>query len=117
MDRLSKEDSRIRVIHKKNEGVSVARNTALIEAKGDYIGFVDSDDYVDPRYYEVLSEALNSGHIDIVTCNYFIDYVGNIVKVENKKKLNRDQYLLENFCHTFMNAIHIKGWLHIYGQN
>ena len=117
LDRLSKEDSRIRVKKKKNEGVSVARNTALIEAKGDYIGFVDSDDYVDPRYYEVLSEALNSGHIDIVTCNYFIDYVGNIVKVENKKKLNRDQYLLENFCHTFMNAIHIKGWLHIYGQN
>ena len=53
-DEWAEKDSRIRVIHQKNGGLSAARNAGLDVAKGDYIGFVDSDDYIAPDMYEQL---------------------------------------------------------------
>ncbi len=53
-DRLAGEDQRIRVIHKENGGSSSARNVGLAEMKGEYVGFVDSDDYIEPDMYEKL---------------------------------------------------------------
>lgn len=49
-DSLAKEDERIRVFHKKNGGSSSARNLGIREALGSFLGFVDSDDYVEPGY-------------------------------------------------------------------
>lgn len=57
-DSLGAGDPRIRVFHKENGGSSSARNLGLTEARGDYIGFVDSDDYVDADMYESLYRAL-----------------------------------------------------------
>lgn len=57
-DRLSGEDSRIRVFHKENGGSSSARNVGLDHASGEYIGFVDSDDYIEPDMYERLLRAI-----------------------------------------------------------
>ena len=51
-ENYSKVDSRIRVIHKKNEGVSSARNIGVDNAKGKYIGFIDPDDYINKYMYE-----------------------------------------------------------------
>ena len=59
-DELAKEDARILVLHKENGGSSSARNLGLISAKGAYIGFVDSDDYVDPDMYERLLEGIQN---------------------------------------------------------
>lgn len=56
-DELASEDSRICVYHKENGGSSSARNLALGEAKGEYVGFVDSDDYIEPEMYERLLRA------------------------------------------------------------
>ena len=56
-DKYANSDPRVIVIHKKNGGVSSARNTALDIAKGDYIVFVDSDDYVSPMYVENMVNA------------------------------------------------------------
>ena len=53
-DEYASKDSRIQVIHKKNEGQSVARNLCIDIAKGEYLIFVDSDDYITPDYIEVL---------------------------------------------------------------
>lgn len=57
-DELAREDDRIRVYHKENGGSSSARNLALKYAAGEYIGFVDSDDYVEPDMYEELMTAI-----------------------------------------------------------
>ncbi len=57
-DRLSAEDCRIRVFHKENGGSSSARNLGIAQAKGAYLGFVDSDDYVDREMYELLFAAI-----------------------------------------------------------
>lgn len=56
-DSLAKEDERIRVFHKKNGGSSSARNLGIREALGSFLGFVDSDDYVEPDMYEHMMEA------------------------------------------------------------
>lgn len=53
-DEYEENDSRIRVIHKENGGPSSARNAGLNIAKGDYIGFVDSDDWIETDMYEML---------------------------------------------------------------
>ena len=53
-DRLAIEDKRIKVIHKLNEGVSIARNKGLEMAKGEYIFFIDSDDYIDENIISLL---------------------------------------------------------------
>ncbi len=57
-DRLAREDDRIRVFHKGNGGSSSARNLGLRQATGEYVGFVDSDDYIDPDMYERLLRAV-----------------------------------------------------------
>lgn len=57
-DKLASEDERIQVIHKENGGSSSARNLGIAQAGGEYIGFVDSDDYVDADMYEKLYYAL-----------------------------------------------------------
>ncbi len=62
----SKEDGRIKVITKENEGAGMARNAALKVAKGKYIGFVDSDDFVDPEMFEVLYNTAEKYNSDLV---------------------------------------------------
>ena len=57
-EKMALEDKRIRVFHKENGGSSSARNLGLSKANGDYIGFVDSDDYIEPEMYERLLAAM-----------------------------------------------------------
>ncbi|MCH5281308.1 MAG: glycosyltransferase [Lachnospiraceae bacterium] len=98
LDKLSLEDERMQVIHKANEGVSAARNTALLAATGDYIGFVDSDDYVAPDYYEKLLSVFEENEkVDIATCSYCMDYEGDIVKTENQRKVPITPMSIEEF--------------------
>ena len=60
-------DNRIKLIEfKENKGAAVARNTGIIEAKGEYIGFIDSDDYIDQNFYENLYKKVEIRHSDIV---------------------------------------------------
>lgn len=57
-DKFAQEDSRIRVFHKENGGSSSARNLGIQKAIGEYIGFIDSDDYIEPDMYELLTGAI-----------------------------------------------------------
>lgn len=57
-DELAKKDARIRVFHKENGGSSSARNLGIREARGEYLGFVDSDDFIEPDMYERLLSAI-----------------------------------------------------------
>lgn len=70
-DEFARWDSRISVIHKKrNEGLSEARNTGLDAARGEYVAFIDSDDWIDHAYVATLYEAIFNHGADIVQCAY-----------------------------------------------
>lgn len=69
-DEWAAKDSRIKVVHKKNEGLGLARNTGMQYATGEYIAFIDSDDYVDLRMYEILYEKATALNADIVYCGH-----------------------------------------------
>ena len=64
-DLYEKQDARIRVFHKENNGVSSARNYGLDKASGSYITFLDSDDYVGPDYLRILYEMLEEADADL----------------------------------------------------
>lgn len=69
-DAAAAKDTRIRVIHQKNGGLSAARNAGLDAARGEWIGFVDSDDYIAPEMYEALYHAVQSTGADLALCDY-----------------------------------------------
>ena len=71
-DAWAEKDTRVRVIHKKNGGISSARNAGIEVAKGQYIGFVDSDDYIAKNMYEELLRGIQSSEKGIACCSAVI---------------------------------------------
>lgn len=72
------------MIHKENGGLSDARNAGIDAAKGKFLGFVDSDDYVHPRFYELLLQALKEEGADIAGCD--VKKVCKTEKIEEKEQ-------------------------------
>lgn len=69
-DKYTKIDSRVKVLHKKNGGLSDARNAGLGIAQGDYVTFVDSDDWISNEYIDKLHKLLKNYNADISICNF-----------------------------------------------
>lgn len=94
-DEYAKKDNRIKVIHKKNGGLSSARNAGLDIAKGQYIGFIDSDDYINRNMFEILYENIVKYEADISICNF--EYIYEDGSMSKNKELYSDEiYILNN---------------------
>ncbi len=93
-DEYAKKDPRVVVIHKENGGLSDARNAGLDVAKGDYIGFVDSDDYIDPGMYEHLYNISLLHNSDITRCNMRCIYAEEISTGENTAQEDQNVEIL-----------------------
>ena len=95
-DGWAEKDSRIRVIHKENGGVSSARNAALDIATGDYIGFVDSDDWIEPEMYLSLIQKISESGKNIALCSYYaVEISGERYEcrcVADKEVLDKEDY-------------------------
>lgn len=76
-DEYKKKDSRIKVIHQKNGGAANAKNTGLAVATGEYLSFVDSDDYLEPTAYEIMLACLKKYQVDVVQASFRNCYVDN----------------------------------------
>ncbi len=89
-DEYAKIDSRVKVIHKQNGGVSSARNAGLEIAKGDYVAFVDGDDFIEQDMYEKMHLSLKKDNADISFCRF-----NEVVDAENFLVV---ETALEDFC-------------------
>lgn len=87
-DEFAKSDKRIKVIHKENEGLGFARNSGLNIATGEYVAFVDSDDYVDKLMFEKLYTTAKEYSLDTVYCGYSnVDYNMKIHEIKEVEML------------------------------
>ena len=73
-DEYAEKDQRIKVLHKENGGLSDARNAGILESKGKYISFIDSDDYIDVNFIQVLFDWATRYNADISVCSYYRVY-------------------------------------------
>ena len=89
-------DSRIKVIHKKNGGLSDARNFGLDVANGEYISFIDGDDFIDKNMYNDMLSYINRYQCDICVCG--------ICKTENGKEFITRPYTYENPEYTIFDS-------------
>ena len=72
-DEYAARDDRVVVIHRENRGVSAARNAGLDAARGEYIGFVDSDDWIEPEMYQTLVIAAMDRNASLTACSYCLN--------------------------------------------
>ena len=68
LEKYKEKDKRIVIISKENGGLPSARNAGIDAARGKYVGFVDSDDFIEPQMYRVMTRAAEENHSDIVIC-------------------------------------------------
>ena len=84
-DEYAATDSRIKVVHQENQGISATRNCCLQYASSEYIQFIDADDWVDSNMLEVMYEKAVSRNADVVGCDFYEEY-------ENKQHLVNVNY-------------------------
>ena len=88
-DEYANRDNRFVVIHKENGGVSSARNSGLDKASGEFVFFLDSDDYIEPECFETLIHIQNEQQADIVHCLSTLDkqslYTNEIIEIDDTK--------------------------------
>ncbi len=109
-DEYEKKDNRVKVIHKTNSGVSSARNEGVEIATGKWISFIDSDDWIEENYFEVLLEYAKKYNSNVAICGYnriYKDRKEEINSLENNLEMNSREYLIKSlnpqtglgFCH------------------
>lgn len=89
VEEYSKKDPRIHLFHQSNQGVAVARNTGILHAKGEYITFVDADDFVEKDYLEHLYQSAIQYKTSIVVANFKSEIEGKWVENESVYDTNR----------------------------
>lgn len=94
---FQKKDNRIKIITQENQGLSAARNKGISEAKGEYISFIDSDDWIDLNFYEKLINALEEQNADIAA--------GNIIRTRKTYSKPRVKYEKQIVAETFEEKI------------
>lgn len=115
-DQYAEKDGRVVVIHKENAGMSSARNVGLDRAKGDYICFVDSDDYIAENLCETAIRAFHKGKIDIVAFDIILtDEDGKpIDQIESSHGMFRERE--ETLCKLLKNHLSNYAWNKIYAR-
>lgn len=111
IDRFAKEYPNIIALKKANGGLSDARNCGLDRAKGDYIAFVDSDDYVDSRMYEAMLKKAKEHDFDMVVCDFKEIYDNR--EVQGSSRVKTDLLTRDDVRHAMLD-FYPSAWNKIY---
>lgn len=123
-DEYAKLDNRITVIHKENGGVGSARNRGLDVATGEWIAFVDSDDYIEKNMYETLYKTAIYENVDVCACFFKYLTVDNKIlfnptqeQLDMNRKYNSKEFLKLIYKDEYINGICVSAWNKIYKKN
>ena len=86
-DEFSKKDPRFKVVHQENMGVAKSKNKIIPICKGEYIGMIDSDDYIEPCFYELLYNKAKEFDLDLIK-------YGNICCYDNTSKTSKNNKII-----------------------
>ena len=113
-DEYAKKDKRIKVIHQQNGGLSAARNTGITKATGKYISFIDSDDYIEKDYIELLYTTIKQSKADIAIGSHTVIYdTGTkLQKATGEKSILKPKEVLERILYD--NNIDYSAWAKLY---
>lgn len=109
------EDDRFKLYNRTNHGIGSSRNFGIEKSKGNYICFIDSDDYVDLNYLEKLYTKINSDKLDMVVCNYI--ELNEELNIEKKVKINEFANTTINKNPELLLEINKSPWNKIYKKN
>ena len=120
-DRLLNRDNRIKVFHTENCGVGAARNLGITHASGQYICFIDADDYVDKTFLEKMLIAIESQQADLATCGYYEKKYASVQKrtIENNNIENEIYNIIRyNVLCTSWNKLYVREKIqHLFIEN
>ncbi len=120
-DKWARKDNRIKVIHQTNQGLSSARNSGIEIANGDYLCFVDSDDYVDKNYIQILYRSVHENNADMGICRFAdINENNELLETDNIQQIADGVYtgeeILKELLFTFKIPIRVV-WNKIYKKS
>ena len=116
--KYEKTDKRVHVIQKENEGVSAARNTGILYAKGEYIQFVDSDDFIEPDMCQRLLQAVQQQNTDFALCGFHHIFQGrDIVKVPKTTGILDKKCFCEEFLGLYEQGFLNMPWNKLYRRD
>lgn len=113
-DEYAKNDKRISVIHKKNGGLSDARNAGIDIAKGIYITFIDSDDYVESNYIEILYNSITKNNTDMAISSHKVIYENGTIldKATEENSISKPKEVLKRILYD--DGIDLSAWAKLY---
>ena len=119
-DKWAEQDKRIKVIHQNNGGLSVARNAGLDIVSGEYIAFVDSDDYLDPRYIDSMLAAIISGEADMAICSICIEDNKSRISIDSHRIVDEATLVNSKYClkrmHGNSSTDYVAAWNKLYSS-
>ena len=102
-------------VKQKHSGLSAARNMGIKYSKGEYIGFVDSDDYVGENYFGNILKVINNVHLDIIIFNFAFQYSNRLQQSKNYNSWNNGKIAKKNVINTLPNSSY--AWNKIYRRS
>lgn len=120
-DEYAAKDTRVKVIHKENAGMGAAYNTGMKLAKGEYIGFVESDDWIEPKMYEKLYTVATKENVDVVK-SLFSNVRGGVKQLSRQYGNPYDNRYMGRRCENVLKTVpilaygHYSTWSAIYRQ-
>lgn len=116
LDEFAAKDSRIRIIHKQNNGESSARNFGLKIMTGQFIGFVDCDDWIEADMYERLVSAAVEKDVDIVASSWFKDTDDESIKIVNQLPVSEEVFEREDFLQYIYKRDYYRGFAYMWNK-